>query len=130
MLEDQSQHACTSFCFHLKEDAVTSSHSPQLLMLLAIMLKIIQVIQLTCINYHNNKSDASWPKQYGLTILGDSGFCSKVVTCVPARLRRLFTLTGVFSSPGRSARFTEGRETGLGIEGERNRLRGRHRITG
>lgn len=71
--------------------------------------------------------------QQGLTILGDSGFCSRVVTCVPARLRRLFTLTGVFSSPGQSGRFTEGRDEtglGLGMEGERNRLRGRQRITG
>lgn len=67
-----------------------------------------------------------------LTIRGDSGFCSRLVTCVPARLRRLFTLMGVFSSLGQSGRFTEGRDTGLGLgmEGERNRLRGRQRITG
>lgn len=66
----------------------------------------------------------------GLTVLGDSGFCSRVVTCVPARLRLLFTLVGVFSSPGQSGRFTEGRDTGLGMDGERKRLRGRQRITG
>lgn len=65
-----------------------------------------------------------------LTVLGDSGFCSRVVTCVPARLRLLFTLVGVFSSPGQSGRFTEGRDTGLGMDGERKRLRGRQRITG
>lgn len=66
----------------------------------------------------------------GLTPLGDSGFCSWVVTCDPARLRRLFTLTGVVSSAGQSGRFAEGRDTGLGMDGERKRLRGRQRITG
>ena len=70
------------------------------------------------------------PRHGGLTIRGDSGSCSRLVTCVPARLRRRFTLIGVFSSPGQSGRFAEGRETGLGMEGDRNRLRGRHRIRG
>ena len=52
-----------------------------------------------------------------------------------ARLRLLLTQTGVYSSRGHSDRFTgsrapEWRDTGLGMEGERNRPRGRQRITG
>lgn len=65
-----------------------------------------------------------------LTALGDSGFCSWLVTCDPARLRRLFTLTGVVSSEGQSGRLAEGRDAGVGVDGERNRLRRRQWLTG
>lgn len=72
----------------------------------------------------------TWGTGGRLTTLGDSGFCSWLVTCDPARLRRRFTLMGVASSAGQSGRFAEGREAGAGVDGERNRLRGRQQLTG
>lgn len=86
--------------------------------------------QLLFLSHRNICSSGALLSEPGLTTLGDSGFCSWVVTCDPARLRRLFTLTGVVSSAGQSGRFTEGRDTGLGMDGERNRLRGRQWDTG